>query len=134
MKNAEMALHRVLKFCQLMIALLWIYQGLFPKFIFQVADEKVLWQFIHIPTSYITDMIVLSGIAEIIFGSLFLFIKHQYLHYLNLLGLTLLFLCVLLIYPDRIYQAFNPVVMNFGLGSLSVIALWCIDAQKIKPE
>lgn len=134
MKSAEMTIHRILKFCQLMIALLWIYQGLFPKFIFQVADEKVLWQFIHIPTSYITDMIVLSGIAEIIFGSLFLFIKHQYLHYLNLLGLTLLLICVLLIYPDRIYQAFNPVVMNFGLGSLSVIALWCIDAQKIKPE
>ncbi len=60
MKSAEMALHRILKFCQLMIALLWIYQGLFPKFIFQVTDEKVLWQFIHIPTSYITDMIVLS--------------------------------------------------------------------------
>ncbi len=66
---------------------------------------------------------------------MFLLFTHRYLHRLNIISLIGLFIFVLLIYPNKIYQAFNPVVMNLGLISLSIIALWCIDTlQEIKLE
>jgi len=118
-----------------MIALLWIYQGLFPKLIFKVEDEQYIWQYMGLASEYICWIISLSGIAEIIFGFMFLLFTQRYLHWLNIISLIGLFFFVLLIYPNRIYQAFNPVVMNLGLISLSIIALWCIDALKqIKHE
>lgn len=126
---------RILKFSQWMIALLWIYQGLFPKLIFKVEDEQYIWQYMGLASEYIFWIISLSGIAEIIFGFMFLLFTQWYLHWLNIISLIGLFFFVLLIYPNRIYQAFNPVVMNLGLISLSIIALWCIDVLKqIKHE
>ncbi|WP_433847356.1 DoxX-like family protein [Acinetobacter proteolyticus] len=135
MNHSHLILQKILKFSQLVIAILWIYQGLIPKLIFQVQDEHYVWQQLNIAAVYIPWMIFCSGLAEIIFGSLFLFLTHKYLHWFNIISLIGLFIVVLLIYPDQIYQAFNPVVMNIALGSLSLISLWCIDAlQSPKPE
>ena len=135
MTNPTTTLQQILKFCQLILALLWFYQGLVPKLIFQVADEQYVWQQFNVPLAHIGGLISFSGIAEMIFGSLFLFITHKYLHYLSIFSLIGLFMFVLFIYPDHIYQAFNPVVMNSAMISLSVIALCCIAAlQNTKPE
>ncbi|OEY92620.1 DoxX-like family protein [Acinetobacter proteolyticus] len=135
MNHSHLPLQKILKFSQLVIAILWIYQGLIPKLIFQVQDEHYVWQQLNIAAVYIPWMISCSGLAEIIFGSLFLFLTHKYLHWFNIISLIGLFIVVLLIYPDQLYQAFNPVVMNIALGSLSLISLWCIDAlQSPKPE
>ncbi|MCH7315040.1 DoxX-like family protein [Acinetobacter sp. ANC 3882] len=130
MNRENPTLQQILRFCQLIIASLWIYQGLIPKLIFQVQDEQYVWQQLNIAPSYIDWMISFSGIAEMIFGSLFLWISHQYLHWLNIISLIGLFIFVLFIYPDKIYQAFNPVVMNIALASLSVISLWCIKTMQ----
>lgn len=126
MKALQDTLQEIIKFCQMILAVLWIYQGLIPKVIFQVADEQYLWQQLHLPNIYIPSMIVLSGIMEMIFGSLFLWISHKYLHWLNIIALIGLFFCILVIYPHKIYQAFNPVVMNLAMISLSLIALRCM--------
>ncbi|TXJ04534.1 MAG: DoxX-like family protein [Acinetobacter sp.] len=135
MTNPTTTLQQILKFCQLILALLWFYQGLVPKLIFQVADEQYVWQQLNVPLAYIGGLISLSGIAEMIFGSLFLFITHKYLHYLSIFSLIGLFMFVLFIYPNQIYQAFNPVVMNIAMISLSIIALCCIRTlQNAKPE
>ena len=135
MNRENQTIQQILRFCQLIIAVLWIYQGLIPKLIFQVEGEYYVWQQLNIVTPYIPWMISLSGIAEIIFGSLFLFLTHKYLHWLSITSLIGLFIFVLCIYPNQIYQAFNPVVMNIALASLSVISLWCIKAlQHAKPE
>lgn len=135
MKSQTEILQQILKLCQLMLAALWIYQGLVPKLIFQVQDEQYVWQTLNIPMTYIHWMISLSGIIEIIFGSLFLLTTHKHVHWLNILGLIGLFIFVLFIYPNRIYQAFNPVVMNSAMISLSVIALWCLASlRQTTPE
>ena len=135
MTNPTATLQQILKFCQLILALLWFYQGLVPKLMFQVADEQYIWQQLNVPLAYIGGMISLSGIAEMIFGSLFLFIRHKYLHYLSILSLIGLFMFVLFIYPYQIYQAFNPVMINIGLASLSIIALCFIRTlQQARPE
>ncbi|ENX59399.1 MULTISPECIES: DoxX-like family protein [Acinetobacter] len=135
MNSQNQTIQQILRFCQLIIAVLWIYQGLIPKLIFQVQDEQYVWQQLNIAAPYIPWMISLSGIAEIIFGSLFLFLTHKYLHWLSIISLIGLFIFVLYIYPNHIYQAFNPVVMNIALASLSVISLWCIKTfQNAKHE
>ncbi|MCH7302986.1 DoxX-like family protein [Acinetobacter sp. NIPH 1869] len=126
MNRQNQTIQQILRFCQLIIAVLWIYQGLIPKLIFQIEGEYYIWQQLNIAAPYIPWMISLSGIAEIIFGSLFLFLTHKYLHWLSIISLIGLFIFVLYIYPNQIYQAFNPVVMNIALASLSVISLWCI--------
>lgn len=128
MNSENQTIQQILRFCQWIIAVLWMYQGLIPKLIFQVEGEQYVWQQLDVPTPYIVWMISLSGLAEIIFGSLFLFLTHKYLHWLSIISLIGLFIFVLLIYPNQIYQAFNPVVMNIALASLSVISLWCIKA------
>jgi hypothetical protein len=135
MNSANQTIQQILKFCQFVIASLWIYQGLIPKLVFQVADEQYVWQQLHFPSIYIPYLVSLSGIAEMIFGSLFLFVTHKYLHWLSIMSLVGLFIFVLFIYPNQIYQAFNPVVMNIAMASLSIIALWCIDSiQQTKRE
>ena len=135
MNSANQTIQQILQFCQFVIASLWIYQGLIPKLIFQVADEQYVCQQLHIPSIYIPYLVSLSGIAEMIFGSLFLFVTHKYLHWLSIMSLVGLFIFVLFIYPNQIYQAFNPVVMNIAMASLSIIALWCIDSiQQTKRE
>ena len=135
MNSENPTLQQILRFCQLIIASLWIYQGLIPKLIFQVQDEQYVWQQLNIAPTYIAWMISFSGIAEMIFGGLFLWISHQYLHWLNIISLISLLIFVLYIYPDKVYQAFNPVVMNIALASLSVVSLWCIKAlQNAKHE
>lgn len=128
MNSAAQTIQQILRFCQFVIAMLWIYQGLIPKLIFQVKDEQFVWQQLHIPSMYISWLVSLSGIAEMIFGSLFLFVTHKYLHWLSIISLMGLFIFILFIYPNQIYQAFNPVVMNIAMLSLSIIALWCIDS------
>ena len=127
MNSANQTIRQILQFCQFVIASLWIYQGLIPKLVFQVADGQYVWQQLHIPSIYILYLVSLSGIAEMIFGSLFLFVTHKYLHWLSIMSLVGLFIFVLFIYPNQVYQAFNPVVMNIAMASLSIIALWCID-------
>ncbi|ENX17221.1 hypothetical protein F895_01161 [Acinetobacter sp. CIP 64.2] len=135
MNSEKQTIQQILTFCQWVIGSLWIYQGLMPKLIFQVPDEQYLWQQLNIAPSYMAWMISLSGLAEIIVGSLFFWIQHKYLHLLSIISLIGLLILVLLIYPDKIYQAFNPVVMNIALASLSVISLHCIQAlQHAKPE
>ena len=135
MTNPTATLQQILKFCQLILALLWFYQGLVPKLMFQVADEQYIWQQLNVPLAYIGGMISLSGIAEIVFGGLFLWITHQYLHWLSIFSLTGLLALILFIYPEQIYQAFTPVVMNVGLASLSIIALCFIRTlQQARPE
>ncbi|NAR79067.1 hypothetical protein GPS50_04835 [Acinetobacter haemolyticus] len=71
---------RILKLSQVMIGLLWIYQGLFPKLIFKVEDEQYFWQYMGLASEYIFWIISLSGIAEISFGFMFLFSVHDKFH------------------------------------------------------
>ena len=63
------------------------------------------------------------GVLEIILGLTFLISSHKYLHYLNIMGLIGLFILVTLLLPESLIQAFNPVIMNFSMLSLSVIFL-----------
>ena len=102
------------------MAFLWGYQGLIPKILFINPDEIAIWQTFGF--SYAQAQLAGrgSGILECIFALLFLFNSSKYLHYLSILSLVFLFALVAFLIPDSLIRAFNPVVMNLAMISLSI--------------
>lgn len=113
----------ILKFIHYILALLWIYQGLIPKLLFLSTDEIMIWQSLGLPLDMAKVAGYLGGVIEILFGVLFLIHPHQFLHYLNILGMIGLLFLMLIVLPHTIIASFNPVVMNVAMASLSVVAL-----------
>ena len=115
MNNSQLS-----KFINLSLAFLWGYQGLVPKILFINPDEIAIWQTFGF--SYAQAQLAGrgSGILECIFALLFLFNSSKYLHYLSILSLVFLFALVAFLIPDSLIRAFNPVVMNLAMISLSI--------------
>lgn len=120
----------IIKFIQLVLAALWCYQGLFPKLIFTSPDEIAVWQWIGLSFEQAKLFGQISGVIEIIFGLLFIFMPIKLLHYLSIAGLTFLLLLIGVVIPDTLIRAFNPVVMNIAMISLSVVVLMLYAQEK----
>ena len=108
---------------QYSLAFFWIYQGLIPKLLFISPEEIAVWQWLGLNDPYARLAGQCSGIGEIIFGLSFIFIRHPYLHYLNIMGLIGLFLLIAVVMPTTLIAAFNPVVMNGAMIFLSLLYL-----------
>ena len=108
------------KFINLSLAFLWGYQGLIPKILFINPDEITIWQTFGL--SYAQAQLAGwgSGILECIFALLFLLSSSKYLHYLSIFSLVFLFALVAFLIPNSLIRAFNPVVMNLAMISLSL--------------
>ena len=115
MNNSQLS-----KFINLSLAFLWGYQGLVPKILFINPDEIAIWQTFGL--SYTQAQLAGrgSGILECIFALLFLLSSTKYLHYLSIFSLVFLFALVAFLIPDSLIRAFNPVVMNLAMISLSI--------------
>lgn len=124
-------LHNPLLTVHISLAILWIYQGLVPKIMYQVYEEHIFWHALGIHDSWMVVMIQLSGIVEIIFGLLFIVFKQvKTLHYLNILAMIFFCIVVLILYPQHYGAAFNPFVMNFAMAMLSIVALQLLSLQQ----
>lgn len=110
----------LLKFINLSLAFLWGYQGLVPKILFINPDEIAIWQTFGFSYAQAQLAGQLSGVLECVFALLFLFNSSKYLHYLSIFSLVFLFALVTFLIPDSLVRAFNPVVMNIAMISLSV--------------
>lgn len=120
---------QILRFINSTLGLLWIYQGVFPKLLFISQDEIAMWQFTGMSIEMARLCGQISGVIEIFFGFLFLFYSHKYLHYLNILGMIGLLIGVVIIMPYTLIAAFNPVVMNLAMASLSIVALMLYETR-----
>lgn len=120
---------KALKLINFVLAFLWIYQGLVPKIIFINADEIFVWQSIGLSFEYAKLAGRASGLGEIIFGLLFVFINQKYIHYLSILGLLGLLLLIGSLIPSTLISPYNPIVMNISMISLSVIYLLLLKEQ-----
>lgn len=108
------------KFINLSLAFLWGYQGLIPKILFINPDEITIWQTFGLSYTQAQLAGQVSGVLECVFALLFLFNSSKYLHYLSIFSLVFLFALVAFLIPDSLIRAFNPVVMNLAMISLSV--------------
>lgn len=121
-----------LRSIQLSLVFLWLYQGLIPKILFQSAAEIAIWQNMGFELNLAKIMVGLSGLAEMIFGLLFLKWNHFIiLHCINIVGLIVLLLLIIITDPLQLTTAFNPMVMNIAMLMLSVLAIQLIQLQKI---
>ncbi|EXF58788.1 doxX-like family protein [Acinetobacter sp. 1294596] len=115
---------------QLTLALLWLYQGLVPKILFQSPDEIIIWQNMGFDLVLAKILLGLSGGIEMLFGLFFLkWPRSILLHSLNIIGLLLLIICIA---PLQLTAAFNPVVMNIAMLMLSVVAVQLIVQEQNK--
>lgn len=119
----------IFKFINLVLAFLWIYQGLVPKFLFLNSDEIFVWQWLGLSLENAKLAGHASGIAEMIFGLCFLFTAHKYIHYLSILGLLGLLLLIGFLIPSTLILPYNPIVMNLSMISLSIVYLILLSEQ-----
>jgi len=120
---------QIIRFIHIILAGLWCYQGLIPKLIFTSPDEIAVWQWIGVSLTQATLLGQISGALEIIFGLLFIFFHTKLLHYLSIFSLIFLLLLIGFVIPDTLIRAFNPVVMNISMISLSCIALMLMQQK-----
>lgn len=122
--NHKLLLDKPLRLIQITLAVLWIYQGLIPKLLFQSAAEIAIWQSIGFELDLAKICVALSGMIEIMFGCTFLIWQRGvFIHQLNILGLSGLLLLIMVTNPLQLTTAFNPVVMNIAMITLSILAL-----------
>ncbi|MDN3382066.1 DoxX-like family protein [Pseudoalteromonas sp. APC 3358] len=106
------------------VSLSWIYHGFFPK-LYHIAPLEKLMTGSAGFSAEVSDLITRSaGFGEIIFGlCLFVFYNNKHLVILNILALIGLLLAVVVMQPQLLIEAFNPVTTNLPLIGLSVIWL-----------
>ena len=120
----KLQLERPLQLIQITLAVLWIYQGLVPKILFQSSAEIAIWQAIGLELHLAKIAVALSGLIEIAFGCTFLiWQKAVFIHQLNILGLSGLLLLITFTDPLQLTTAFNPVIMNIAMIVISMIAI-----------
>ncbi|MCG2608934.1 DoxX-like family protein [Acinetobacter sp. SM34] len=122
--NHQPLLEKPLRLIQITLAVLWIYQGLIPKILFQSTAEIAIWQSMGLELALAKICVALSGMIEMMFGCTFVIWPRAILiHQLNILGLSGLLLLIMLTNPLQLTTAFNPVVMNMAMISLSMLAI-----------
>ncbi|WP_228259947.1 DoxX-like family protein [Acinetobacter sp. ANC 4779] len=122
--NHKLLLDKPLRLIQITLAVLWIYQGLIPKILFQSSAEITIWQSMGLALHLAKICVSLSGMIEIMFGCTFLIWQRAvFIHQLNILGLSGLLLLIIVTDPIQLTTAFNPVVMNIAMITLSILAL-----------
>ena len=127
----KLQLERPLRLIQITLAVLWIYQGLLPKILFQSSAEIAIWQAIGLELHLAKIAVALSGLIEIAFGCTFLiWQKAVFIHQLNILGLSGLLLLIMFTDPLQLTTAFNPVVMNIAMIVISMIAIQLLNLSK----
>jgi uncharacterized membrane protein YphA (DoxX/SURF4 family) len=116
--------HLYLQLARLVVSLSWIYHGFFPK-LFHIAPLERLMTGSAGFSAEISDLITRSvGVGEIVFGlCLLVFYKNKYLVTCNILALIGLLGAVIVVQPQLLIEAFNPVTTNVPLLALSIIWL-----------
>ncbi|WP_448547561.1 DoxX-like family protein [Thalassotalea fusca] len=119
-----------IQIARLFISFSWLYHGIFPKLIHIAPLEKTMTASLGLSIELSYWLTKTAGIAEILFGLLFLcFYKTKSLVWLNIAALTGLLIFVAIFQPHILIEAFNPVTTNVGLICLSFILLNEINAK-----
>jgi hypothetical protein len=121
-KQIIKAQHTVL-IADMFLAMAWFYQGLIPKIIFADSGEVEMLQRTGLFNGQEKNIKTLIGVAEIIFGFMFLLIQKKAIHYLNIIALILLAIAAYYVKPASYTFPFNPFSLNISMIGISIIAL-----------
>lgn len=110
--------------CRYIIGLSWIYHGIFPKLLHIAPVEKVMTASIGFSAQISYFITKFAGVGEVIWGLVFLvFYRNRTVALFNIAGLSGLLLFVIVMQPQFLIGAFNPVTTNIPLIGLSLILL-----------
>ena len=106
------------------ISFSWLYHGIFPKLIHIAPLEKLMTASLGLSNELSYLVTKSAGVGEVIFGVLFfLFYRNKAVVLLNIIGLSGLLIFVVVLQPQLLIEAFNPVTTNIALIGFSVILL-----------
>lgn len=102
----------------------WFYHGLFPKLIHVAPVERLMTASLGLSDKVSYLMTKSAGIAEVIFAVvIFIFYQSRLIILINIVALIALLLFVVLLQPQLLIAAFNPVTTNIALIGFSLILL-----------
>jgi len=105
---------------RLSIALVWLWQGLLPKLVFNSSDERAMIAASHLPTS----LVPLVGLVEIAIAVVAItsWRRRSFFSFnIVAMALALALANVAITSPLYLVGAFNPVTLNLAMIALSVI-------------
>ncbi|WP_372369265.1 DoxX-like family protein [Candidatus Uabimicrobium sp. HlEnr_7] len=114
------------------IGITWIYQGLIPKIIFTHPQEVAMVEHNgYFTTEQSINIVVFAGVLECFFGLLFIITqKYNFLHFLNILALSVLLVSAFLIENSLFIFPFNPPTLSITMVALSLISLECNKMER----
>jgi hypothetical protein len=119
------------KIARFIVGFSWIYHGVFPKLLHIAPMEKAMTASMGFSNEISYLITKSAGLSELIFGLIFiLFYKNRTVVLLNIVGLLALLLFVVVLQPQLLVGAFNPVTTNIPLIALSLILLGEIENKK----
>ncbi len=123
-------LDKTIQYLAVIIGLIYMYQGLITKlwvYSFDVMQMIYHFGFVESTSRAIS---ILLGLSQLVFGiGIIKESGQQYMHYLNISISLIACLVVLVVFPSRLTDAFNPVVLYIALIGISLISLNLIAAK-----
>jgi hypothetical protein len=99
------------------VALIWLWQGLVPKLLFNHADERAMIAASHLDVG----LLPLVGLLEIIIAACAILTWRRRSFFLfNILAMVAALANVALVSPSYLVAAFNPVTLNVAMIALSL--------------
>jgi hypothetical protein len=100
------------------VALIWLWQGLVPKLLFNHADERAMMAASHLNAGLL-PMVALLEIA--IAACAILTWRRRSFFLFNIFAMVATLANVALVFPSYLVAAFNPVTLNLGMIALSLV-------------
>lgn len=130
---SKSTLDKTIRYLAVIIGVIYIYQGMVTKIWFYGFDVMQMIYYFGISESASRPISILLGLGQLIFGiGIMKDSGHAFMHYLNITLCFISCLVVFIVFPSRLADPFNPVVMYFALIALSTISINLI-ADKGKP-
>jgi uncharacterized membrane protein YphA (DoxX/SURF4 family) len=109
---------------QVVLAWIWIYQGLVPKLLFPDSGELAILQAAGLVADQASIVLTAVGWCEMLFGVLFLLPYFgKYLHYLNIAALLVLLAGAWFSQQELLFAPFNPISLTLAMMALSWVSL-----------
>lgn len=123
---------RVLQLCRFVIAFIWIYQGVVPKWLGPHQDELTMNMALGLDVTQARTLAYAGGAFEVLLGIGVLAFYRQRWPYWATIGAMLLLYAFTLVYaPQFAISAFNSTTTNLAVCTLSVIALLELNRRKL---
>lgn len=105
------------------LALIWIYQGVVPKLLFPHTGEISMMEKTGVFPGWEPQIVTMAGIAEILLGISFLYLRKKWPHQLSILALVILSIGASITDTSILIAPFNVFIVGVSMIAISVMVL-----------